>query len=107
MNSGDTKIITVIVKDADGILDISNATVKWQMAKQINSTPVVQKSTGAGITLTDPVNGVFEILLEPADTDGLGGKLWYHEGEIKLVDGTTSTIISGQINMLKTLIRST
>lgn len=107
MPAGDTKIITVIVKDASGnLVDISNAGIKWQLAKHVGSTPLVMKSTGFGITVTDGPNGIFEILIRSNDTDTLGGKEYYHEAEITLVDGTVSTIISGDVIITKTLIRS-
>jgi hypothetical protein len=107
MNSGDTKIISVVVRNSNGSLqDISNAAIKWQLARYVNSIALVTKSISSGIMITDAANGVFQITISPLDTDGLGGKEYYHEAEIKLADGTVSTIISGTVTMVKTLIRT-
>ena len=107
MHSGDSKNIIVTVKDEnDAVVDITGATVDWQMARSQNSaTPDLVKSTtgGNGITLTDPVNGVFTVALDATDSDDFIGA-YYHEAQVTDAGGKISTVIIGTITVLTDLI---
>lgn len=105
MFAGDTKILGVTAKDAAGeVVDISGATIRWQLAKSVTTAALVEKATGDGITITDGAGGAFDIELDNADTEGLKGD-HYHEAEVELADGTIATVLSGTVTIKRTLIK--
>jgi hypothetical protein len=107
MYEGDTHTLEVTVRDEEGnVVDITGATVRWWLAKNNKSTGsdiYVQKTTGAGITLVDPTNGRMNIALVPVDTEGRGGKDYYHEAEVD-DGGNISTVLLGKATINRTLI---
>jgi hypothetical protein len=94
----DSKIIQVTVYDqSNSILDLSGYTVLWKVFKNKDSI-MLTKTIGNGITLTNPTEGVFEILVSSIDTQNLLGK-YFHS--CKIIDGlgNTSKIFSGYFNV--------
>lgn len=95
MWSGDDKVITVTVYDNDdNVVNITGATITWQLSQNIDSSALITKTVGSGIALSDPVNGQFTITLEPADTASLAGR-YYHEAQITDSSGDISTGLVG------------
>ena len=95
MWSGDDKTITVTVYDNDDVVvDITGATITWELSQNVDSTALISKTVGSGITLSDPTNGIFTIALDPADTASLSGR-YYHEAEITDAAGDVSTALVG------------
>ena len=95
MWSGDDKTITVTVYDNDDVVvDITGATITWELSLNVDSAALISKTVGSGITLSDPTNGVFTITLDPTDTDSLSGR-YYHEAEITDSSGDISTALIG------------
>jgi hypothetical protein len=89
--SGDDKVITVTVYDNDDVVvDITSATITYQLSQNVKSAAIISKTVGSGITLTDPTSGVFTITFDPADTASLSGR-YYHECEITDTSGDVST----------------
>lgn len=105
MYAGDSKTLVVTAKDEDGAaVDITDATIRWQLARSVSTTALVTKSIGDGVTITDGSGGVFEVELENADTESLKGE-FYHEAEAILTDGTIATVLSGTATINRTLIK--
>lgn len=76
MYRGDTyKIDLVIVNDQTGdVIDITGATMKFMAKRNVSdadAAAVVTKMVGAGVTLTDALNGKAQVVLLPADTSNL------------------------------------
>lgn len=93
--SGDDKVITVTVYDNDdAIVNITSATITWQLSHNVSSAALISKTVGSGISLSDPSNGQFTITLDPADTASLSGR-YYHEAEITDIGGNVSTAMVG------------
>lgn len=97
--------VTVLDND-DQPVDITGATIRWQLAGRVGSTsPLVSKATGGqGVEITDAENGVFEVTLDSADTDGLNGT-YYHEAELVDAQGKKQTVMVGEITIVRVLIQ--
>jgi len=95
MVSGDSKVLSVTVRDDKGaILNVSTATkIVFAIINMYNDQVLVQK---------DRVNGIFAdatkvvISLAPADTAGFSGD-FMHELEITDVDGQVFTALQGKV----------
>jgi hypothetical protein len=74
---GKSATIQVTVVDGDGtLLDMSDWTGTWVLRQgSASGTLIVTKTEATGITLTE---GLAEIEIYPADTEGLSGE-YYHE----------------------------
>ena len=104
MVSGDTKDIVVTVFDElDQVVPITGASAVFILSVNEFSAALVTKTTGAGIVITDPVQGVLTVTLSPADTEPLIGT-HYYEIELTDIDGKVSTIAFGQIDIRKNVI---
>ncbi len=107
MVAGDDKVLEVTVTDAAGTaVDITGASIQWRLSKTVNRRPAqIAKATGgAGVEITDAAAGVFEVTLDPADTEDLRGA-YYHEAEVIDADGNVSTVLTGAAEILPALIK--
>jgi len=84
--AGTTHPIWCVVQQAGAPMDIDGMSIVWIVAANVNSTPLITKTTvdPTQITITDPTGGVFMIQLLPADTGALGGQVLYHEARAAL-----------------------
>jgi hypothetical protein len=107
MFEGDTHTLEVTVRDDAGdVVDITGVVIRWWLAKSNKATGdaiYVEKETGDGITIVDGPAGRFDVLIEPEDTEGRGGKTYYHEAEID-DSGVISTVLVGVGVITLTLI---
>jgi hypothetical protein len=108
MFAGDTKTLEMSVIDDDGlIVDISDAKIRWMMARSVNSkTTILSKGNEDSppeIEIVLANHGRFNVYLGQDDTETLRGD-YYHEAEVVLPDGTIGTPISGTITIDHTLI---
>jgi hypothetical protein len=98
MFSGDTKVIHVTAVESDNTpLDLTDVDIAWILAKKVTAPVILNKTIGAGITVTDAVNGVFEITMDPLDTAALKGT-YYQEVQIDDA-GAISTIMTGTVTI--------
>lgn len=107
MWSGDTRRLSITVDDGASppvAINLTSSTIEWHLAKRLTSTvAILTKTVGGGIALTDPVNGVFEVTIDPADTADLSGE-YYHEAEVTLSGGDKSTVLVGIATIKRDLI---
>lgn len=104
---GDDLTLQVTVKNADGTAkDLTGATIKWQLSTGVNATPaLISKQNGSGITITDAVNGIFEVAIAQADTSSLAAKdTYYHEAEVVDASAKKSTVLTGTAKIKAALI---
>lgn len=108
MFAGDTKNLLFTISDGTDPLDITDAEIRFQAARgtaaQFSATPALAKAVGSGITVTDRFAGQFTVSLEPADTQALRGP-YYLEVEITDAAGNVSTVYTGEMTVLRNLIR--
>jgi hypothetical protein len=105
MQSGDSKVLSFTVLDENDVaVDITGNTIKWRLAKSSRSSVLLAKATGgSGISITDAVNGVFQVTLDPTDTDNFAGQ-YYHEAELTDLFSNISTISTGTATIRRDLI---
>ena len=70
---GEVDTLEVAVKDADGIaVDLTGAALTLHVKRSINdTTALITKIIGTGITITDALAGLAEIAFAVIDTSGL------------------------------------
>jgi hypothetical protein len=86
--AGTTHPIWCVVNQAGAPMNITDMSIAWVLAATVNSTPVLTKMSTdtTQIDILDPTGGLFVIYLNPADTEALGGHVWYHEARAALLD---------------------
>lgn len=97
-----TLVIDVIDKDAnDAAVDLTGATGTW-VAKR-NGTTLFSKTVGSGITLSTSVTGRMSVAISAANTSSASGAYEY-QCRMTLSDGTVSTVQTGTMTVLESLI---
>ena len=80
-----------------------SGSVRWEMhsapPQDAGSAPLVQKSLTSGISITDPVNGEFLVIIDPADTEAIAAGFYYHEAEVIDSAGDVVTVAIGDVTM--------
>src|SRR3990172_5737186 len=92
---------TVVDQD-EAAVDLTGATIKWSIRKDINSTVELTKTTASGITITSAPGGTFAVAIDDADTDELSednqdGVSYYMEAVIIDASGNVYTITTDDI----------
>ena len=110
MFAGDTKRLMFSITSgppANAPLDISDATVTWQASRgnttRFSKVPVLTKTIGNGVEVTDELSGNLTVELLPADTASLAGT-YYHELQITDAAGDVATAFAGEFKVLRNLI---
>lgn len=106
MHQGDTKRLTVTVKDPAGaVVSLVGAqSIKWWVAKTVRSTVrLIEKSVGSGIVVTNAAGGVITITLSPANTVAVSGS-YYHELEVIDSAGDIGTVLRGTLTIHRALV---
>ncbi len=76
-------------------INITGFSIKWQLFQDTGTLPLITKSTLAGtIVITDAVNGIFNIMLNAADTVNLAQGNYLHEAVTVNSDGNPVTIVN-------------
>ncbi len=69
------------------------ADVFFNVANAPGETPFIDKSVGAGVTLTDPTNGVATIAILAADTVSLTATDYFYDVRVELSTGDRNTVV--------------
>lgn len=96
MYQGDSLSIMVTVTGEDGNrVDLTGAEIAWTL-----DTPgtKITKRIGDEIVVTDPTQGVFEVILAPGDSDGIAG---VYRQQARIVDavGQASVVMDGYVTI--------
>jgi hypothetical protein len=104
MYQGDTKsLVFTVTDDAGAPKNITGALVRWVLQRwPTDTTPVLDKNVGAGITLTTPLSGILTVALAPADTLTLEGD-YVHELEVTDTSTNVSTVAVGSMTILRSM----
>jgi hypothetical protein len=97
--AGDKFTITISATKQDGsVFPLSGASIDFVLvAKSDESTPVISKSIGSGVTIVDAGNGVFSVTFDTDDTAGLTGAHIF-EAVITDASGNESTLRAHNFN---------
>ena len=105
--AGESKVITVSVKEAGIAVNLTGATdIRWVVKRnEDDATALITKTLASGITTLDQIlhAGEFTITLDPEDTEDLGGASYYHEAEVTDSAGDPSTVTRGILTIKKAL----
>ena len=103
--AGDFVEIVATVVDNDGaVKSLAHCTAEWVLFNERAGVQLFTKMTGAGITITDAVNGVLTVTLQPADTVNVRPGQYYHECEVTDETGKPSTVFIGHVTILPTRV---
>lgn len=111
MYQGDSKVLSVTVADEDGVVvAVDGMTIRWQASPVVTGgfepTATLKKDNDAlGGVGTVTEEGVFEVTIDPQDTENLSG-LYYHEAELTDGAGAVSTVLTGRMTIKPVLIRA-
>jgi len=105
---GDTRIITLTVKDANGdaldLTSISTVYLSIKAAKE-DSAYIVKKKEGA--VEGDPILGIVAFEILPADLEEVAVGEWWYDIELTFNDGTKYTPIIDRFEVLADITRLT
>lgn len=97
--AGDDRTFEIqVTDDAGNPVDITGASATWILATRAGGETLVRKTTTDGITITDPVDGRFEVEVDSEDTEGLVGA-YHHAATVEDAGGDISTTTTGTIRI--------
>ncbi len=101
--SGDDYSINIHILDMRRhAKSVTGSTLRWLLACNDHASPLLTKSEGDGITLTDASEGLAVLTLDSADTENLCGG-YYHELKLIDGDGKIRTIAYGLVHIQSNL----
>lgn len=90
-------ILKYTVTDQDGdAVSLTGATIKWSIRRDLETLAALEKTTSAGIAITDAAGGVFQVTITDTETENLT-KRYVMEATIIDVDGFIYTITTDDI----------
>lgn len=108
---GDSLKINIPIRNKDGSpVNMSGGSARWWLgtsASAVGDKVLIKKTAGSGLTLVleDDV-WVAKVAIEPADTQGLKPRDYYHELEVVDGTGAVSTVTVGTFTINQTMIPS-
>lgn len=104
---GNDHVLAVQVANGSAPMDLGSITAaRFWLAKSVSaSSAKVEKTLGAGITVTNAAQGQLEIVLSSEDTRALKGEL-YCELELVNATGKRATVMTGSVTVVPTVIPS-
>jgi hypothetical protein len=104
----DSIALDITIHQDDGVtpLNLHSTTANWAVSSIYDHSVALIRKTSATIgeiNITNEAQGLLTIFLTPADTDGLGGQLYYHEMEIVDGAGASVTVLTGTMAINKTI----
>lgn len=81
---GETKLLTFTVEteEENGTPEvISGWTIQWMLMghKKAQSSIFTKETGGSGVVITDGLNGLVEVTIDPGDTTGVEPRTYWHE----------------------------
>ena len=104
MAAGDYKDLTVSVTDSTGSNKvITGCAITWVVkANENDTTPLITKSVGSGITiLPNPNDYKFTISLASADSTNIPQGVYYHEARLTDLSAKSEVVMRGRLLMKK------
>ena len=78
MTAGNSLDVVWTIRDqSNALVDLTGGSIAWNLYPIDGGASLLAKSTGAGIVLTDPTNGVCTMTLDGADTTNMKGPYRY------------------------------
>jgi|APHM01.1.fsa_nt_gi Domain of unknown function (DUF2479). len=96
--AGDTAVVEVTVRQDGSPKDLSNATITFALSRFRGDEPIIEKTLGNGVTITDALAGVLRIEIEGDETADLGeadGEDYHYEVAVRDNNSATATVTTG------------
>jgi hypothetical protein len=107
---GDTNVYDMAAKKFDAtVLPLTGASIWFTVkADASDADPgIVQKTVGAGITVTDALLGTFQVVLSPGDTSAVTPGRYHWDCQVKEASGRVTTVGKGAFFIDPDYTRST
>lgn len=99
MFAGDSKnLVVTVLNDSGGPIDLTGAVIKWIMYRNNVGADVTKSSLNGGITISDPLSGVFTISVLSADTSDLAGS-FNHAAQVTDARGFATVVMNGRVTI--------
>jgi len=107
---GDTNLYDLTAKQASGAaLNLTGVSLWFTIKRNAwEADPgVVQKTVGSGINVTDAVNGLFTVTLDPNDTKDIEPGRYSWDCQVKETTGRVTTVDRGDFFLMPDYTRAT
>jgi len=95
-------LVYTVTGPGGGVYDLTDHTIDFYIAATNSSGPFIHKTVGAGITITNPTGGVFQVAILITDLQGMEGN-FFHEVTITPPAQSAETIATGRIVLHRSL----
>jgi hypothetical protein len=96
---------TVYQNDGRTPFNLSGASAIWRLCSLFDPAPVITKTIGAGLTITNAAAGIVSLSLSSSDTDPLGSQPYRHELEVIDGSGNPTTVTTGTVMINQSLFQ--
>jgi len=115
MWAGNKRVLRYTITDEDTsgspAKDLTGYTAKWAISRfsadgsTFNTAPVLEKSSGSGITITDAANGILEVTIDTGDTSALSGVFYM---ELELFDSSSNPVVvaTGKMTIIRNVVNA-
>lgn len=107
MFRGNTRVFTLTARRDGAAVDLTGGTVRFtlRVSAADADTLLLTKTVGAGVTLTDPTNGVMDVSIASSDTKNLyAPQALIYDVELIESGGDVSTVDQGVLLLKKTIV---
>lgn len=98
IKNNDYRLFFIVTDKAGSAVDITGFTIKYQVRKSVGTEPVITKTNSSGITLNNPTQGIFTVLVDAADTKFLVTGAYYHEAVMTDLFGNSTTLTDSALS---------
>lgn len=104
--SGSDLLLEIAASDSSGApLNLAGARINWVLAARGTTAPLIAKNIGSGISVADPVSGMFSVTLDAIDTSGLAAGYYDHQATVLDANNKRSVLdLAAPLIRLKTPI---
>ncbi len=99
MCAGDDKYLEfTVLTEAGTVVNLTDCDVEWYLKESADSaTALVTKTSevGGDIAITDPTGGIFQVALDPEDTEDLVPDKYFHGARITDTSSEIYTVAIG------------
>jgi len=100
--AGDSRNLKISVTDENSVpINLTGATIKWILTDQ--GSVKLSKVISSGITISNPTQGEFTVLLTASNTKTLSGT-YQQMVRVTTADGNSSIVMTGSITIKESLI---
>lgn len=96
----DTVVLSGTVTSGGVAKNLSGASILFRLFDH-SGTILTKQTGGQGIVVTNAASGLYEVSIDPDDTEGLGGKTYEFEVIVTDGSGNVATVATGTLFIYK------